>query len=774
MRLQTKLLLIMIISFVLTFSILEWLDYHNIKKEMINNIRYEARHIRGVLMATRRVYHHQFLDSGIPLTDKTIGFLPAHSMSLISKDFRNWTADKLYFNNVSDRPRNLRNTADSIENEAIDYFRSNPTEKERFTPFKSIEGEAFYHYSTPIWIEDYCLKCHGKKEASPETIRNSYDTSYNYEAGELRGVMSIKLPATQLNKLVRANFLQDLWVHLASFTGVFLLIAFLQYRYVTVPLSRITKGMSSFGENEQYQKIDGLSGEMAVVGKTFNKMSERLIERTADIVKLSEAIKHSSVTIVITDIEGNIEYVNPRFVQLTGYSIEEAIGKNPRIMKSGETPSEVYEELWSTIKSGNEWSGEICNKKKNGEKYLEHVSISPVKDDKGIIANFIAVKEDITEHRKMEEALLQSEKLKSIGTITAGISHEFNNILAIISGNVQLLEGAYKDDSALTAALLTIMKAADDGAQITSNMLKFTKTSQDATALVSSDIIDLIRQSIDFTKPRWANEAQTKGIDYNVDIEDMKKVPSIICKPSEIREIFINIIHNALDAMPEGGCISFSTRSDDDTVFIKITDNGEGMSQKVQSNIFDPFFSTKGVDGTGLGMSIVYGIVTRHGGKITVSSEIGNGTSFTLQFPITNKRRSPIEVPNTEQETNVKCLRVLVIDDEEAIRDILNQFLSRDGHNVKLVDNGADAINMIECEKFDLVLCDLAMPKVFGYDVIKALHGLKKRPKIGVVTGWNEEHVSHKDMKVDFWLRKPFKRLELSKHINELFAEDSK
>ena len=530
MKLQTKLLLIIVFAFLLTFSLLEYFSYRIIKNDMIDVMRYEARHIRGVLMATRRVYHRQFLTSGIPLTDKTLGFLPAHSLSLISKDFRNWTDDELYFNNVSDLPRNQRNTADLIEKEAISYFRENPTEKERFVRFKSAEGKAFYHFSAPIWVEEYCLKCHGKKEDAPETIRNSYDTSFDYEAGDLRGVMSIKLPATQLGKLVQANFLQNLWVHLASFTSIFFLITFLLHRYVNIPLAKITKGLSLVGEGRTYQQIEGLSGEMAIVGNTFNQMSVRLIEREGllkesegrlraiidnttaviylkdingkyilinrqyemlfniskkDIIgktdsdifpkdkadellmndrqvldangpltfeetvhhdsklqtyislkfplldtenvaygvcsistnitkrikaeeqlrKLSQAVEYSSAAVVITDTKGNIEYANPKFTQLTGYSLKETIGKNPRIVKSGIIPPEVYKELWETIKSGNEWNGNLCNRKKNGELYWESASISPVKDDKGTITSFIAIKNDITKQKMFEEKI---------------------------------------------------------------------------------------------------------------------------------------------------------------------------------------------------------------------------------------------------------------------------------------------------------------------------------------------------------------------------------
>ncbi len=407
-------------------------------------------------------------------------------------------------------------------------------------------------------------------------------------------------------------------------------------------------------------------------------------------------------------------------------------------------------------------------------RYWYELVFNPIYDNSHYVTGFTVFATDITERKKMEETLVQSEKMKSIGTITAGISHEFNNLLAIISGNVQLLNEDYKGDRVLANALNIILKAADDGAEISSNMLKFTKTVSDIKEFVSFDICELIRHSIDFTKPRWKNEAQARGIDYKMDMESMKSISYIMCKPAEIREIFINIINNSLDAMPNGGHIAFSTWNGGDTMFVSATDNGVGMSESVKKNIFDPFFSTKGADGTGLGLSMVYGIVTRHGGKIDVASEIGKGTTFTMQFPATNKRKSLMKVPDTKQETNVKSLRILVVDDEEAIRDILNQFLSRSGHNVKTVDNGADAINMVEGEGFDLVLCDLAMPNVFGYDVVKTLNSLKKRPKIGIVTGWSEERVADKDMKVDFYLSKPFKHAELMKHVDELFGADSR
>ena len=285
MKLQTKLLLILIFVFLMSFIFIEYISYRAIKNEVMDNLQREAENIRSVLMATRGVYHRQFLDSGIPLTDKTLGFLPAHSLSRISGDFKKWSNNGLYFNNVSDRPRNPNNAADSLEMEAISFFQENPTEKERFVPFKSEEDELFYHYSAPIWVEKYCLKCHGKREDAHITIRTRYVTAFNYKVGELRGIMSIKLPATQLQAIVWANFQRDLWVHLASFSSMFFLLSWLLRHYVTRPVCRLSSSLQAIGDGRFDQQIEGLSGEMAVVGKTFNQMSKSLNQREKELKK---------------------------------------------------------------------------------------------------------------------------------------------------------------------------------------------------------------------------------------------------------------------------------------------------------------------------------------------------------------------------------------------------------------------------------------------------------------------------------------------------------
>ncbi len=383
---------------------------------------------------------------------------------------------------------------------------------------------------------------------------------------------------------------------------------------------------------------------------------------------------------------------------------------------------------------------------------------------------FTAIIRDLTERKKMEEILLQSEKLKSIGTITAGVSHEFNNILSIISGNVQILKRKYTNDKQLIEQLQVVGKAAKDGEKITSRMLKFAKTENDTVEFEPVDIRELIKQSVEFSMPMWKNMAQSNGINYQIDTDGVKDVAIVLCNSTEIREVFINIIKNALDAMPDGGTVSFSTRNTSDKVYVAVSDTGVGMSEYILKHVFDPFFTTKLPVGTGLGMSMVYGILTRHCGKINVESEVGRGSTFTLELPVTRNTVTPITSLDEGLNTKSIDLSILVVDDEVNICELLNVYLSSEGHSVKTVYNGADAIDISMKERFDLVLCDLAMPLVSGYEVVKALNGMDRPPRIGIITGCGGGPipVDDKEMNVDFILKKPFSFNMLTKYINKL------
>ncbi len=504
---------------------------------------------------------------------------------------------------------------------------------------------------------------------------------------------------------------------------------------------------------------------------TINQIVER--KQSEDKIRIfSHIIEQSPITVMITDVDGNIEYVNPKFTQLTGYTLEESVGKTPRLLKSGKTSPDVYKELWETITSGEEWQGEFYNKKKNDEFYWESVLISSIKNIEGVITHFVAVKEDITDRKKMEESLLQSEKLRAMGMITSGVAHDFNNILAVISGNAQLMAGKYGDHKGIMDELYIIRRAVSDGAEIVRKMRSFAIIGKTSSEFILVDIKEALEQAIEFSKPRWMNIAKAGEITYNIDKTGIKKIPAVLGSPSELREVFVNIINNALDAMAGGGCITFRTWSKDDAVFVSISDTGEGITEEVRKKIFDPFFTTKRAEGIGLGMSIAYGVIAGHGGKIEVESEEGKGTTVTMSIPIARETPQQAVSPEPPQKIKADKLRILVVDDEENICSILNKYFSKDGHDVKSVNSGTEAIKLLKNEGFDLVLCDLIMPGVSGHDVLKVIDELDKKPKVGLITGWDEkvETKSEDVLRVDFIIRKPFDFSKLASHINEILG----
>jgi PAS domain S-box-containing protein len=415
MKLRTKLILILTSVFLLTFSAIECLRYQSIKSGVVRDLRREARNVRDILMATRRIYHQQFLNSGIPLTDKTLGFLPAHSLSRISSDFKNWTKNDLYFNNVSDRPRNPKNAADAIEQEAIKYYRENPTEKERFVPFKSKEGESFYHFSAPIWIEEYCLKCHGKKEDAHVTIRTKYDTSFDYKIGELRGVMSIKLPASHINSLVWSSFLKDLWVHLASFSGMFFLISWMLDRYVTTPVKRLSTGIELVTSGKYVQPITGLSGEMDIVGKAFNEMSKQLGQREDELIK-NEAKFRSVLSslyeaaIIIYDRDGKVISLwgAPEMDKRYGISAADMVGTSFGETLLPEHAVQRLAEIRTVFDAGEKKVVEYMINVPGGS-FWHETSLSPLRNEKGDITAVVGFIRDITERKKAEESQRSGE-----------------------------------------------------------------------------------------------------------------------------------------------------------------------------------------------------------------------------------------------------------------------------------------------------------------------------------------------------------------------------
>ena len=473
--------------------------------------------------------------------------------------------------------------------------------------------------------------------------------------------------------------------------------------------------------------------------------------------------------ICICDIKnGYFMKINHAFEKTLGYSEEELLGSPFYNFIHPDDIGPTTNEIEEMLAIGKEVVGfENRYRCKDGSYKWLMWTAKPIPEN-GIT---YATAHDITKRIKMEETLFQSEKLKFLGVITAGVAHEFNNILAVILGTAELLDSGFEDDQELKKGLNGIIVAGENGAGIVKDMLSYVKSQEEAgiSNYTPFDIRCLLEEAINFTSHRWESMAQAKGVDYQIYREDMREIPEVLCSHAELLGVFINIINNALDAMPDGGRLSFSTSSNDDTIFISISDTGNGMPEDVRRKIFDPFFTTRRPLGTGLGMSVSYGVIMRHGGKIEAESEEGNGTTFNLSIPIRKGAVQKVVPPEHERRVTGKKLHILVVDDNKDICDIVDGVLTRGGHAVTSVDNGAEAIELAGEKDFDLILCDLLMPNVQGYDVVKALNKLDKIPKIGLMTGWADlKPIDEEGTKVDFILKKPFKHAELAKHIDEL------
>ncbi len=354
---------------------------------------------------------------------------------------------------------------------------------------------------------------------------------------------------------------------------------------------------------------------------------------------LTRAVEQSPATIMITDPQGVIEFVNPKFTELTGYSAEEAVGQNPRVMKSGMTPPETYQKLWSAITAGKTWQGEFVNKRKDGSIFYEHAIISALHNEDGAITHYMAVKEDITEKKSIMAQLIHSQKMESIGELAGGLAHDLNNILCVVNGYATMLKITMPQHEEPQQ----ILEATSRAASLTHALLAYSRkqemqqSTQNLNQLIA-DIVAFIKQIIH------------GNIEFTLSLADDPLF--VFADKVQIEQVMLNLATNARDAMPGGGTFSIttSTGSVDERFIathgfgeignyavITVSDTGHGMDAETVLKVFDPFFTTKEAGkGTGLGLSMVLGIVRQHGGYISIESEPDRGAVFRLYLPLVN------------------------------------------------------------------------------------------------------------------------------------------
>jgi signal transduction histidine kinase/ActR/RegA family two-component response regulator len=386
------------------------------------------------------------------------------------------------------------------------------------------------------------------------------------------------------------------------------------------------------------------------------------------------------------------------------------------------------------------------------------------------VGKFIQNAQLYEELEKSRQRSVQVERLRAVGELAAGVAHDFNNVLAIILGRVELLM-ATTSLPAVRGPLSVVAQAAMDGARTVRRIEEFTRqTPHRLRELV--DLRTVAHDVIDMTRARWQAQAEAKGVRYDVSVEDGGPVPPVLGDATDLREALTNLVFNALDAMPSGGRLTVRTVVDEERVRCDVVDTGVGMSDDVRNRVFEPFFSTKTEKGSGLGLSIVYGIVTRHGGEIVVESTPGVGSTFRFWLPIVRHR--PALIPDGAVAARpVRAARVLVVDDEAEVRRTLAEMLALDGHVAVVCPDGAAALRVLKTETFDLVLTDLGMPELGGWEVAQAAKDLHPERPVGLITGWGDSidvtDATHRG--IDFVLAKPFQLRELREALERVLGD---
>jgi PAS domain S-box-containing protein len=451
--------------------------------------------------------------------------------------------------------------------------------------------------------------------------------------------------------------------------------------------------------------------------------------------------------------DNRLKYANKRLAEIQGCAQEKLIGMDFTDFLDEES-KQLMADRYLRRQKGEELSPHFELNIIRGDGEIRNVEINArvIKDSKEDI-NYIVFMKDITEKKKMEEQLLQAEKLRALAEMASGVAHDFNNALASILGNAQLLLLTVEDEEA-KESLRVIEKVAKDSAQTVRRLQDFTRK-RVHHELIKVDINSIIKDSIEITKPKWKDEVQNRGIRIEM-VSNLEEIPLVSGNAPELREVITNLIFNAIEAMPQGGKIEVHTFKKREEVFIQISDTGIGIVEEARKKIFEPFFTTKPFSNTGLGLSMSYGIIKRFGGEIEVKSKVGYGTTFTIMLPSGGDGREEAISPSTIKMG--RKARILVIDDEEFVRSVLARTLAQVNHQVTLAEDGEKGLQLFKKGKFDMVLTDWGMPGMSGWEVCRMIKKISPHTPVGMITGWGTE-MSQRQIEeygLDFFISKPF------------------
>ncbi|MGD9240378.1 MAG: PAS domain S-box protein [Desulfobacterales bacterium] len=494
--------------------------------------------------------------------------------------------------------------------------------------------------------------------------------------------------------------------------------------------------------------------------------------------RLITAVEHAAESIIVTNPEGIIEYVNPAFEKITGYSRNEVIGRNIELMDSGQHSKTLLSSIIDTLQRGEIWQGRVVNKHKDNSLYETEATVSPIKNNIGEITNYVSLQRDVSHEVRLESQLRQAQKMEAIGTLAGGIAHDFNNLLMGIQGNISLSLLDIDAGSPLLKNLKKIEQYIQNGVDLTKQLLGFARGGKYEISLLNINEL-LKEQNLMFSRTN-----------KEVIFED-KLAPnlwSVEVDRGQIEQVLMNLYLNALQAMPGGGTLI--TRTGHVTIekdqynpyyvkagkYVKVTieDTGIGMSEEVQQRIFDPFFTTKEMGrGTGLGLASVYGIVKNHEGFINVYSKQGKGTRFEVYLPASGKG-----VPHKQKvkEEFVEGKEtVLLVDDETMILDVAERMLGKLGYKVFTARDGKEAIAVFQKfqDRIDAIILDMIMPKMGGGETFDRIKKMKPDIKVLLSSGYSISGQATEILNrgCNGFIQKPFNLQNLSQNLRSILEE---
>jgi PAS domain S-box-containing protein len=533
---------------------------------------------------------------------------------------------------------------------------------------------------------------------------------------------------------------------------------------------------------EKVAHLDSGGAVVAIraVGRDITR--QRLAEE--QFYRLSRAVEQSPVAIIIMDLDGRAQYVNPKFTEVSGRTLEDVLDHNIEVLRDGHPDDESYQKLWETVRGGGEWRGELSTRRPDGTTIWESVKVSCLRNPNGEITNLLCLREDITSRKNLESELRQAHKMESLGTLAGGIAHDFNNLLAIIHGYSEFCLQGGADEAILQKSLQEIHRAAQRASGLVRQILTFSRKAEIRYAPV--DLNQLARDLV-------ALMAETFPRTVTFQLKLAEKLPPLLADQTQIQQIVLNLCVNARDAMPQGGSITVTTtvklgaelqsrhRNAEAArryACLDVSDTGTGMTPEVRSRIFEPFFTTKQANqGTGLGLAVVYGIASSHQGFIDVDSTLSVGSTFHVYLPLAGETAvATTSATNAEFPGGTESL--LIVDDEGSLRTLLAAAFTRKGYRVTTAATGLEAIEIIGdlSRSLDAVLLDLNMPGTNGVEVLKVIRASRPDLPVLVISGHitPEVRAEFQQLNQRDFVQKPYRLDEVGRRLRSLFDKSAK